>query len=636
MVVGQQSTTSPQSRPVFRTGVELVRVDVVVTDQNGHAVHGLRREDFTVLDRKQSRPIANFEEISHTYVANPDPEPPATVPRDVATNTTPRASRLVAILIDDTVPDDRLEQVKDAAKHVVATLGQNASLALLTRTYARTVEVTENQASVLREIDKIGLRSAQSPKVARTKRFETTLCPWDAIKQVAEMMRTDDTQRKALVYVSPFCSGGIRDVLQMMEGGTTDRGWDTVETVEALRKANVAFYTIDPRGPAAYSLGNFDMPDILAHQDDRGVEAWRTQQTTRSYDPVLQSQDNQRAFTAATGGFAITNTNDIRAGISQILDDFDHYYLLGFDAGDSSDKTWRPVEIRVNRPGLTLRYRRGYELGAAPTSPATTDPMVAMSMEALPRTDLPLRLSAIPRPAPGKTIPVVVALQVGAVPMPAEGSVRESLDITVLAANLQSSKVTGEFLRPREVSLARPPGGGSQQPLEYQVVTTVDLPPGKYQLRVSAKSSTLEKGGSVYDAVDIPDYSKTPLSVGALVLGYADSTHHPVSTTLMDPGALPFEPVLDRVFARTDVLRLFCQIWRRDGGAPNITTSAELLNAQGRVVATFDGQPKGAGQLANVDVDLVLASLARGAYQLRVTATDGTNRDARSIGLAVK
>jgi len=126
------------------------------------------------------------------------------------------------------------------------------------------------------------------------------------------------------------------------------------------------------------------------------------------------------------------------------------------------------------------------------------------------------------------------------------------------------------------------------------------------------------------------------LSVGALVLGYADSTHHPVSTTLMDPGALPFEPVLDRVFTRTDVLRLFCQIWRRDGGATNITTSAELLNAQGRVVATFDDQPKGSGQLANLDVDLVLASLARGAYQLRVTATDGTNTDARSIGLAVK
>jgi hypothetical protein len=140
----------------------------------------------------------------------------------------------------------------------------------------------------------------------------------------------------------------------------------------------------------------------------------------------------------------------------------------------------------------------------------------------------------------------------------------------------------------------------------------------------------------VYGTIDVPNYEKTPLSVGGLVLGYADPTHHPVSTTLMDPGSLPFEPMLDRVFAPSDVLRLFCQIWRRDGGATSTTTWADLLDAEGHLVAKFDGQPKGSGRVANLDVDLVLASLARGAYQLRVTATDGTNTDARSIGLAVK
>src|SRR4029078_6246458 len=116
----------------------------------------------TVLDRKRPRTIVNFEEISHTDTASSGPEPLATVPRDVATNTTPRASRLVVLLIDDMVPDDRLEKVKDIAKEVVTTLGQDASVAFLTRSYARTVEVTEDQASVLRVIDEIGSRSAQS------------------------------------------------------------------------------------------------------------------------------------------------------------------------------------------------------------------------------------------------------------------------------------------------------------------------------------------------------------------------------------------------------------------------------------------------------------------------------------------
>jgi VWFA-related protein len=637
MLLGQQTTQGGQPRPVFRTGVEVVQVDVVVTDKDGHAVRGLSREDFTVLDRKQPRAIVNFEEISHTYDAGSDPEPLASAPHDVATNTTPRASRLVVLLIDDFVPDDRLEKIAQVAKEVVTSLGQDASLALLTRTYARTVEVTEDQTSVLREIDKISSRSAESPKVARTKRAETTPCPWLVFRQVADMLRTDDSQRKAIVYISPFCGGGLKELVQAMEDGTRGPGGDdAIAAIEALRRANVAFYAIDPRGPEDYSLGNFDAPDIVATQGPRSAEAWRTQCVTRMCDPVLQSQDNQRAFSAATGGFAVTNTNDIPAGISQILDDFGHYYLLGFEASDFNERGYRPVEIAVNRPGLTLRYRRGYELGTAPTLRSTKDPMVAMSTGVLPRTDLPLRLLAVPRPSAGKTTPVAVALQVGDLPVPPAGAWHESVDITVLAANLENSKVVGEFLRPRQVVLARRPGGAAQEPLDYQVVTTVDLPPGKYQLRVSAKSATLDKGGSVYETIDVPDYAKTPLSVGALVLGYADPQQHSVSATLLDPGSLPFEPVLDRVFARTDVLRLFSQIWRRDGGATGTATRVELLDAQGQVVATFDGQPKGSWQVANLDIDLVLASLARGAYQLRVTATDGVHTDSRSIGLAIK
>ncbi len=635
IVAPEQTAPETQSQPIFRLGIELVQLDVVVVDQEGHAVRGLRREDFTVLDRQQRRPIVNFEEISHTYRADADPVPPAAVPRDVATNSTPQASRLVVLLVDDSVPDDRMETVKDIAREVVTTLGSDASLAFLTPSYARKVEVTEDLASVLREIDKIPSRTAKSPRVGRTNRLETGTCAFGVLRRIADALRTDDRQRKAIVYISPFCSADFKELVRTMEVGTTRSGGDAIEAIEALRKSNVAVYTIDPRGPADYSLGNFDMPDIVATQGNRGTEAWRKQCVTKSCDPVLQSQDNQRAFTAASGGFAITDTNEIPAGISQILDDFGHYYLLGFEASDFNDHAYRPVEVSVNRPGVTLRYRRGYQVGTAPASPVQTDPMVAMSTGVLPRTDLPLRLLTLPRPARGKTTPVVVALQVGQVPVPATGALGEHLDITVLAANLQNAKVAGEFLRPREVRLARPPGGAPASG-DYQVVTTVDLPPGTYQLRVSAKSATLDKGGSVYGALDVPDYGKTPLSVGALVLGYADAARHPVLATLMDAGALPFEPVLDRVFARTDELRLFCQIWRRAGGAPTVSAWADLFDAQGQRVARFDAQPKGAGQVANLDVDLVLASLARGAYELRVTATDGTHTDSRSIGLAIK
>src|SRR5215216_5472268 len=88
LAVGLREGADHQSQAVFHTRVEMIQLDVVVTDENGHAVRGLRREDFKVLDRKQPRPIANFEEVSRSYASTVDPQPPPTVPRDVATNMT--------------------------------------------------------------------------------------------------------------------------------------------------------------------------------------------------------------------------------------------------------------------------------------------------------------------------------------------------------------------------------------------------------------------------------------------------------------------------------------------------------------------------------------------------------------------
>jgi hypothetical protein len=51
--------------PTFRATVDLVRLDVVVVDSEGHAVHGLAREDFEVLDRGRPQRLAAFDEISH-------------------------------------------------------------------------------------------------------------------------------------------------------------------------------------------------------------------------------------------------------------------------------------------------------------------------------------------------------------------------------------------------------------------------------------------------------------------------------------------------------------------------------------------------------------------------------------------
>jgi hypothetical protein len=53
--------SSPQQRPVFRAGVELVTVDVVVTDSDDRPITDLSADDFEILDDKGRRQtIAEF------------------------------------------------------------------------------------------------------------------------------------------------------------------------------------------------------------------------------------------------------------------------------------------------------------------------------------------------------------------------------------------------------------------------------------------------------------------------------------------------------------------------------------------------------------------------------------------------
>jgi len=50
----------PQDRPTFKAGVERVTVTAIVQKRNGQPVTGLRRDDFTLLDNGQPKPILEF------------------------------------------------------------------------------------------------------------------------------------------------------------------------------------------------------------------------------------------------------------------------------------------------------------------------------------------------------------------------------------------------------------------------------------------------------------------------------------------------------------------------------------------------------------------------------------------------
>src|SRR5215211_1448123 len=61
-------------RPTFRTGAEVVRVDVTVIDRKGHPVADLRADDFTIEEDGVPQKIQSFKFLEHTGQRAPGDE----------------------------------------------------------------------------------------------------------------------------------------------------------------------------------------------------------------------------------------------------------------------------------------------------------------------------------------------------------------------------------------------------------------------------------------------------------------------------------------------------------------------------------------------------------------------------------
>src|SRR5689334_5153355 len=87
VVLRAQAPAQPPAQnprmPIFRSGTELVLVNVVVRDKNGNVVRGLTQDDFSVAedDKPQTITSFDFEELDKGSATPSEPEPPAVLPK---------------------------------------------------------------------------------------------------------------------------------------------------------------------------------------------------------------------------------------------------------------------------------------------------------------------------------------------------------------------------------------------------------------------------------------------------------------------------------------------------------------------------------------------------------------------------
>jgi hypothetical protein len=256
----------------------------------------------------------------------------------------------------------------------------------------------------------------------------------------------------------------------------------------------------------------------------------------------------------------------------------------------------------------------------------------------MPKTDLPLRLHAVPFFTSGSSVQLVTTLEVdlGAFP-PArpDGQVDDTFEFGLFAADLKKKKVTRSVGRRVEVAWPLENGVPSGAP-SFRVQSVLTLPPGPYQLRASATGKGIDKAGSVYLLVDVPAVDD-PLVVSGLAVTSRQAEEHDPRLVYAKPLTgltLPFAPSLTRVFQSTDELRVFFQVRRRNA-AMEVNGGVSLVDEAGAAHASVAWRLASPRE-SSVDLRLPLADLATGPYQLRVMASDGAHRAWRSIGVRVE
>src|ERR1019366_3214587 len=169
----------PQSQPVFRSGTELVTVNVVVRDKNGAVVRGLSQDDFIVTEDDKGQQITSFdfEELDRTDVTPAEQEPTIILPKQaparaaVAVAAPPpvkvdmHGRRLIVLFFDlsSMQPEEVTRAVKAAHDYVDQKLSPADLIAVASFSTSLTVDqdFTADRALIGEAVDAYGGANAQ-------------------------------------------------------------------------------------------------------------------------------------------------------------------------------------------------------------------------------------------------------------------------------------------------------------------------------------------------------------------------------------------------------------------------------------------------------------------------------------------
>jgi VWFA-related protein len=655
----------PPQTPTFKAQVEYVEVDALVTDAQGRFVRDLTKDDFQVYEDGRLQTISTFSLVDLPIERGERPLfAEAPIEPDVRSNERPFDGRVYVVILDDLHTDVlRTQQVKMAMRQFIErSLGENDLMAVV-HTGGRTdaaQEFTNNRRLLLAAVDKFMGRKLQSATVARNDQYFRQLGagvggrvsdPYEqeraynaqgtmrSLKEIAEWLSGLRGRRKTIIYVSEGIDYDVTDVIRSYDApGSSASGLlqDIRDTINAAARSNVAIYAIDPRGLT--QLGDISI-GVGSWADAQGTSANPDQQAPDATgigagglrNELMLSQMNLRALAEETNGYAAVNSNDLRGAFDRIVRDNSSYYVLAYyPPTNRRDGRFHRIQVRVSRPGLTVRARRGYVAQRGNSAPPRATPGAGSSIAVVEALNSPIAVSgldmrvfAAPFKGTAPNASVVLGVELNARELSLDSGAKVEFAFFAVDA---SGKTRGGRTEVVTLNL-RPETRTRLEETGLRMLSRVDLPPGRYTLRVAARDVTGGAIGSLSYDLEVPDFIKTPLTISGVAL--TSMSGSALVTVRPDEGlraVLPAPPIALRTFPQNDELALFAEVYERAGSPPHsIDITAIVRSDEGTVVfkqeeerrsAELQGASGGYGYQAR----LPLSDLKPGLYILTVEA----------------
>jgi len=391
-----------QQKPseVIRAATQLVQVNLIAVDRKGNPVSDLTTRDLVLTDNNEPQKISVFYLQKNEPVAGR----PERLPRGTFTNRAEGVRNVTVILLDNlnidsnSQPADQLANLayaKGEARKFLRNMATQDEVAL----YAMSSEVrvlhdfTNDSQALVRALDayrpsppvadytpnpdlQLGssgnpgqppggstlrqreeqISSAEGKAFFISRRVDETVADFQAIASHLANI----PGRKNIVWLTtgfPFAvsadptAPGMRfnrpsEILELGGQPITSMSPQMQKAARAFNNANMAIYPVDIRGLMT-------SPEFSAAQQSV---------STHRFLSIGQTEiTSMKDIAERTGGRAFYETNGIAQAMQTAASDARVTYTLGYYTADLHwDGKFHNIRIKTTRPGVTLRYRRGY------------------------------------------------------------------------------------------------------------------------------------------------------------------------------------------------------------------------------------------------------------------------------------